>query len=437
MSMEDKLNILVLHRMGLPKRRRQAVIDLEYMFPDYASKNNYIVHDSYFKLPDYIKDLEFHAIILGPTFLCARYNPKILRKILKEYDFIKHSTSFKIAMPQDDYDCSLILENWILEWGVDLVYTVLPDYKNIIYPSYIKKGGEIKKAFTGYISNDLIKKWKTPKKHHLRTIDVSYRASKLPANFGSVGNIKSEIASTFINKARDYNLNLDISVEEKDMIPGKNWYTFLENSKFCIVTNSGSSLLDPYGNYRRKVFAHMLNNPNATFQEIKKIYFQNEDNKYIMTAISPRNIEACLSKTVQLATPGKYSNILYENEHFIALEPDCSNIYEVVEKMKDKVYVDKMSENAKECILNTKELYFENHVSSTIDLIKYNVSAKNIRSFSQDKYENIMKKYNADVVSKLDFFWFKIEIFFKIKEFLKLNILPRSFIMRYIIAKLI
>ena len=161
----------------------------------------------------------------------------------------------------------------------------------------------------------------------------------MPENFGSLGYLKSNIAKEFLNSLPENNLNLDISVDPNKFIAGNKWHDFLENSKFCLSTPSGSSLLDPYGKLREKVFKYTAFR-NETFQNVKKECFPHEDGKYIFTAISPRNIESGLAKTVQIATQANYSNLMFEDEDFIKLDKDCKNIEDVLLKMKDLSFVE-------------------------------------------------------------------------------------------------
>ena len=74
-------------------------------------------------------------------------------------------------------------------------------------------------------------------------------------------------------------------------------------------------------------------NPNADFQEIADSCFSGQDNRVTFTALSPRNIEAALLGTVQLATPGSYSGLMQPLAHFIPLAEDCSNIADVLEQL--------------------------------------------------------------------------------------------------------
>ncbi len=407
--MTDKLNILVLHRMGDPLLWRTAVKDLEFMLPTYAAEYNYIVHAAELPLPDFVKDITFHGIVLGPTFLCSRYNSKILEKTLEEYDFIRTSDAFKIAMPQDDYDCSAILDRWMVDWKIDLVYTVCPEHWSVLYPSY-SEIGKIELGYTGYISDSWIESWKNTKAFNQRSIDISYRANKLLPNFGTIGNIKGEIGEIFEKSVSGEGFKLDISTNPKKMLPGDKWHSFIENSKFCLATNSGSSLLDPEGSIRKKVNLYLTHHPKALFQEVEQNCFPGEDCRFKFLAISPRNIEAALAKTVQIATPGPYNGILKAYKHYIPLEPDCSNIKEVLSIMKDNKKVNEIAENCKETILSVDDLRFKNHVVDIIEKIKSDISNKKINGTSQEEMQRFISMHNNIIMKKTVMFWKKKRI---------------------------
>ena len=59
-------------------------------------------------------------------------------------------------------------------------------------------------------------------------IDVSYRATKFNAYYGNLGHIKGVIGERFEKAAQDYGLNMDISTNQADMIPGEKWHEFLD-----------------------------------------------------------------------------------------------------------------------------------------------------------------------------------------------------------------
>jgi hypothetical protein len=399
--------------MGDPLRWRAAVRDLEYMLPTYAPEHNYIVHDGERPLPDYIKEFEFDGIVLGPTFLCNRYNSKEFTQCLKDYDFIRTSKAFKIALPQDDYDCSAILDKWMTDWIVDLVFSVCPDHWSVLYPTFSKLNS-IRLGYTGYVSDSMIELWYHTKPYHFRSIDVSYRANNLPPNFGRIGVVKGQIGAIFASKVSKLNLVLDISTDPKDMIPGNKWHAFMEDSKFCLATNSGSSLLDPQGLIRSCVKKYLALYPLADFEDVEEHCFKGEDGKYVFTAISPRNIEAALAQTVQIATVGSYNGLLLPEEHYISLEPDCSNIAEALAMMRDVDKVDCIARKCKEAILSVDDLRYKNHVAKIIDVIESGASKKKVSAQKQEIIKRISLRYRDDFISTHEQYWQKRRLLNKI-----------------------
>ena len=406
------MNILCLHHMGDPKYRLEAVRALECMVAEVRPDLNVVVHDCDVPLPGYMKDIDYDLIVLGPTFLCNRYSPRNLKSALSEFEFIKHSNACKVALPQDDYDCSEILENWLLDWDVSLVYTVSPEHWPSLYPRLSKKG-KIRLGYTGYISQDWIDSWGSPKPNELRTIDVSYRASKLPANFGSHGQLKWEIAHRF-TKAMDImsNMRLDISVDPKDRISGKGWHDFLENSKFCLTTAPGSSLLDPRGAFRSCVNRYVARKPKASFCEIEAVCFAGEDKRFLFTMLSPRNLESALSETVQIATPGSYSGLMQPYEHFIPLAENCSNIAEVFELMNDTLHVGKIKKQCKEAVLSEPRLRRTNIVNEIIDFAE-NFLSNHQRGVAADqgRTKSAFDLYNSEIKKIENSYWRRKRLF--------------------------
>lgn len=409
-------NVLILHRMGDPICHREAVRSLEYMIPECRPDLNCIVHDADLPFPEYLKEIDYHLIVLGPTFLCSRYQPSLLSKTLKEYSFIGEAKSCKVALPQDDYDCSAILDEWMIDWGISRIYTVCPDHWGILYPRAIN-AIEIKLGYTGYVSDEWINAWETSKIFSLRSIDVSYRATKLPANFGRSGQLKYEIAGRFKDSLIGRkDLVLDISVKKQDLVPGVRWHSFLENSKFCLATPSGSSILDSRGEIRNLVRMYSDMHPGASFNEIEKQCFKGQDGKYLFHAISPRNIEAALAETVQIATVGSYSSLMLPNEDYIALDENCSNINEVLEMMNDQTFIAKLRKQCKESILSEPRLRRKAIVAEIIEFAEDFVSHKNIKVSNQNMVEKSYALYHKEIAEISKAHWKRQRLIQKMKK---------------------
>lgn len=411
------MNILCLHRMGDPNNWLESVRTLEYMFADVRHDLNVVVHDSDVPFPSYMKDINYDLIILGPTFLCNRYSRKKLKTVFSNFEFIKYSKACKVALPQDEYDCSQILEDWLIDWDINLVYSVCFEHRFILYPRLSKKA-LIRLGYAGYISEDWINFWKSPRPIEQRSIDVGYRASKLPANFGRLGQLKWEIAERFLKAIEGSNnkMKLDISIDPKDWFPGKYWYNFLENSKFCLVTASGSSLLDPKGDIRFCVNKFIEHNLKANFHEIEMKCFTGKDNKNKYTALSPRNIEAALAETVQIATPGSYSELMQPYEHFIPLAEDCSNIKEVIKMMTDMPQIKKIQKICKEKFLSESRLRCKNIVNEIVNFAEDYLSHQSGIAIDQVCAKIAMDRYRAEIKQIVNSYFRRRRFLLKARE---------------------
>ena len=90
--------------MGLKDKWFKGVADIELMFPKYDKHNNYIVHNCFIKIPDFIKKYPFDAIIMMSTFMDKNVGPKIFtNQWLPQIEFLKNSKAKKIVFSQDDY----------------------------------------------------------------------------------------------------------------------------------------------------------------------------------------------------------------------------------------------------------------------------------------------------------------------------------------------
>ena len=56
------MKILILHCMGIKSRWIEGVADVELMFSKYDQSNQYLTHNSFITLPNYVKKLNFDAV---------------------------------------------------------------------------------------------------------------------------------------------------------------------------------------------------------------------------------------------------------------------------------------------------------------------------------------------------------------------------------------
>jgi hypothetical protein len=313
----------------------------------------------------------FDAIVLDTTFLCWRWalpHEQYLERILKEYDFIADSNSVKIALPQDEYDQTARLDQWLAAWRVDLIYSVCYKYKDLFYPN-ASRHAEIIEGLTGYIDDaDIALMRRFARPFGDREIDVGYRAKNLPPYFGRFSRLKAEIGERFLAAAQGSGLNLDITLGDAahQVLLGDDWLKFLGNCRFTLGCESGSSLLDARGEIRAACGAYLREHPNASFDEIEAACFPGQDMKWVFSAISPRLFEAALAGSCQVLVPGHYLGVLNPSEHYIPLAPDLSNFGSVIEELRDWRRANERIAACREALLGKESLTYRGFVADIL-----------------------------------------------------------------------
>ncbi|WFU66905.1 hypothetical protein [Bradyrhizobium brasilense] len=333
------MRILILHELDDLASARRTSINHAFALLKYAPQHEYTLQSARQPVTARLREQAFDAIILDTTFLCWRWaRPRSLwlDRLLDAYRFVAQSDAVKVALPQDEYDHAEVLDAWLADWKVDLIYSVCFDHHEEFYPR-ARRSARVLEALTGYVDDvdiGLMQRFAVP--FDDREIDVGYRARALPAYFGRIGQLKAELGERFRSSMAGRRLKLDISTQPGDAIVGDGWLQFLGNSRFTLGCESGSSLLDPRGEIRECVERQLQRNRTAGFEELEQACFAGQDMRKVYTAAGPRLFEAAIARSCQILTPGNYAGALNPGEHYIALAPDCSNAEDVYEQMQDK-----------------------------------------------------------------------------------------------------
>jgi hypothetical protein len=332
------MRVLILHEIDDFCSARRTSINHAFCLLKYAPQNEYTLHSARQPVTARLRQQTFDAIVLDTTFLCWRWaKPRSLwlDRILDQYAFVAKSDAVKVALPQDDYDHAEVLDGWLADWNVDLLYTACYEHREVLYPR-AGKHAQILEALTGYIDDaDVASMRKFAVPFRNRAIDVGYRAKALPAYFGTIGRIKAELGDRFMSGMADRNLKLDISTRPEKVLVGDAWFRFLGDCKFTLGCETGSSVLDAKGEIRARVERQLQMKPSATFEELEATCFPGQDMKRVYSTMGPRIFETAIAGSCQILTPGRYGDVLRPAEHYISISPDCSNADEVFEQMQD------------------------------------------------------------------------------------------------------
>ena len=213
--------------------------------------------------------------------------------------------------------------NFLIKNNIDFVVSQLPiECGNWLY----------KKTNAKIISlpHALNTKYFYPKKDlNNRKIDIGNRSYEYPKYLGD--NIRSNttrLSQSFKNKFK-----IDVSTNPSKRFSRLEWAKFLNDCKYTISCEVGSSFLER-DDYTRKT----INKYYETGQKDKVFeYFNNYTPPTDLSgkAIGGRHFDAIGTKTCQILIEGKYSDILKANIHYIELKNDFSNVEEIIELIKD------------------------------------------------------------------------------------------------------
>jgi hypothetical protein len=284
--------------------------------------------------------------ILHTTFLShARWTygfPELRRR----FRWVAKLRCPKVALPQDEYDHAASMDEWLVELGVTSVYSCFgPDQWSTLYPQLLHRA-TFHETLTGFIDEaaaTALAGRMVP--HSQRPYDIVYRARNLPYWFGSHGQLKHRIAGVVESRAGDHGLRTDISTRLEDTIYGEGWLDFLMSGRAVIGAESGSSVLEKRGEIRRRISEILADRPDLTFEEVDAQMPRGWDS-YAFFAISPRHLEAVITKTAQVLVEGGYSGVLEPEEHYIPLRHDFSNLDEALDRLRDVGAVEAMAERA-------------------------------------------------------------------------------------------
>ena len=353
-------NILLLHALPPKKFRFKGVEEIELLFKNYNSNKNVIEHNFFVDPPSYIKEFNFDAIILTSTFLERITHPKTYKRLIKKYSFLEKKNTLKIGLPQDDYWAQETKDNWYSS-NLDIIVSVFNSkYWPLLYPISIKKNIKIIKGHTTYIDNNF-KPFKAPD-YNKREFDVVYRTVGEPYFPNNLGLIKSQIGTKFFKNFSN-DLNLNISNRQKDSIFGIKWYQFLGNSKAVLGSNSGSSVIVRNHDHIESITA-AKEDLKKNMENFENIFFDEKDRNFNLTDISPRNIEAARTMTLQVLIEGEYGGVLKKNIDYFCLKEDFSNANELFRLLKNPKEIEKITKSCFNTLKESKTLRIENLIET-------------------------------------------------------------------------
>jgi hypothetical protein len=318
-----------------------------------AAERNLELETVYFNarmrpVPRWLTRLPFDLIVFHTTLLSQRWHPPTFKWLQRRLEPIKRLQIPSVAIPQDEFLHTDALADFLVDFDVRHVLSCAPEGEwPKIYARVIDRVS-IDTVLTGYLEPRTVDRIERLRAEvgEARDIDVGYRAWKAEAWLGRHGVLKTEIAGAAHEAADRLGMTNDISVDPKDTLLGDDWFRFLIRCAATIGVEGGASVLDHDGAVKECSDAFVGQHPDASFAEIEQACFPGRDGELHFFALSPRHLEACATRTLQVLVDGEYGGVLKPNVHYLPVKRDLSNLPDALDASRNRALRAEITERA-------------------------------------------------------------------------------------------
>jgi len=272
-----------------------------------------------------------------------------------------------VAIIQDEYYDVNLIRVFLKTIDVDLILSCVPkEHHRIVYNT--TPNARIERVLTGYVPENKI--FLKPQPIKDRQILIFYRGKNLPFYYGKLGQWKKYIGINMKNYCEKNGIkNCNIAWNERDKLFGYDWINAMHSSKVTLATPSGLNVF----HYDNKIIniCNKMQKSGVPYEIVEK-QCNLQDGPIPMGQISPKMFEAAMCGTVLVMYPGSYNGVFKKDIHYIELQPDFSNIEDVMRKIHDNDFLQKMSDRTyKDIVESGKYSYktFINKVDGWLDEI--------------------------------------------------------------------
>lgn len=294
-----------------------------------------------------LRRMRIAGIVFHTIFLAMRWSPALFLRRAAECEPLAALDVPKLALPQDEFIHTDMLAEFLAGQRITHLYTCAEERDwRAIYGRHVDFARvQARTVLTGYV-DDATRARVDRMKRPPRVVDVGYRAWKAAYWLGGHGQHKVRVAEAVDAAACGRGLAVDSSLRDEDALLGDDWFRFLLGCRATVGVEGGASLLDRDGSLRETVESYVKAHPAAGFEEVRDACFPGRDGELGLVCISPRHIEACLTRTCQILVEGRYSGILQPWVHYIPVSKDYSDVGRALDALADPALVARMVDAA-------------------------------------------------------------------------------------------
>lgn len=284
---------------------------------------------------------DFPEMDLQADIIVLHYS--IIHALVKRNVDIMNISQFKgkiVAIIQDEYYDVNKIKAMLKKCKVKLILSCIPkEHHQKIYNT--TPNARIERVLTGYVPERT--EFKKPQPIKNRETLIFYRGKNLPFTHGKLGQWKQHIGKKMKKNCEKMKIeNINIAWNEQEKIFGSKWIITMHNAKVTLATPSGLNVFH-YDDIKIIACRNKQRNVEGYTYKMAEKEFNLQDGPIKMGQISPKMFEAALCGTVLIMYPGTYNDIFKKDIHYIELQPDFSNIEEVMKKIQDDDFLQEMS----------------------------------------------------------------------------------------------
>lgn len=339
-------------------------------FRQYGDAYWYYLNLAHKSAPAYLAAVDFDLIIFQTTFTqrlsrSEEHYALMVRRAARTLNL----AAPKVALVQDEFWNVAKVERFIDAFDIKTVFSVAPETEwPVLYPSIYPQKVKFYRVLTGYLDDVTLHRMIDAGTGTRRSKDIVYRAAGKPSPaWGRFGFLKQQLAEAVSRLAPQFGLSADISTDPRDTLFGDAWINFLASARYTIGVPSGSSLLDREGQITKCVESYCAAHPDASFEEVERHCFPGQDGNLRLSAIGPRHIEACATRTCQILVKGDYNGLLEPNVHYLAVKEDLSNLPDVMACLNDDEIRERIVETAFNDIVRPQRVTYRCFVNEVLD----------------------------------------------------------------------
>ncbi len=357
--MERPLRILVLYN------EKQLLINPEFdlikSFAQY-SKHEIWYLTIYREMPEALDLTAFDVVILSYSVLLNQTNSAMTGELSTLFSqALQAYQGYKIAFIQNEHENTNNLRANILKLGIDTVYTHVPEaYISQVFPPKQFPQTRFMALTTGFVplSQPLFDQLIKPL--HERRWVIGYRSIIPPFWHGQLAREKVLIGERMQRECSKRGIAANINWK---LSYGNSWYRYLAKCKATLATEVGVNVFDVDGSIRQHVTSLIQQTSDLSYDTLYENFLHQHDNKIQMNQISPKVYEAASLKTALILFEGEHSGVVEPNKHYIPLKKDFSNLNDVFNKLADNNYLQQITEQAYEDIIQTDKYHYKHFIA--------------------------------------------------------------------------